>query len=402
MASRVKLGIGGQMYPPLDVAVDYCRRVEEQGWDFIQFADQLQSTHPSGLLPDSAELSKHGAMGAYSDCWVGSFEMMTAASLATETIEIHLSAIDPLRRSPAVFAQEAATVSHLSKGRAVFHIAQGEAKQFEPYGESRSKPLTRMTEAINVMHALFDSGGEPISRDSEFWALKNAVFPIPLYEGTKPPFFIVGGGPKIERLTGELGKGWSTFLPGGVADDMDELAATIARIKASAAEQGRDPDELEFFAMVFIVLAETDEEAWKLARHPVPAWMAIAAASISSADAWKSWGYEHPLGEFAWPKDASVTSVPADVAVGLAEKVPDEVTDHSFVWGDPDRVAARCQPYVDAGITHLSFWNYGAVADPQTSETFPALMSQVAEALRGRPLTLAEPAIAAAGTSPLA
>lgn len=388
MAPAVKIGIGGQMFPPMKAAVQYCREVEQQGWDFIQYADQLQSTHPTGMLPDPEVMSAHGAMGAYGDCWFGSFEMMAAASVVTENIEIHLSAIDPLRRSPAVFAQEAATVSHLSQGRAKFHIAQGEGKQFEPYGERRSKPLTRMTEAIHVMRALYETGETPLTRDSEFWPLKNAVFPIPLYEGKQPPLFIVGGGPKVEQLTAEVGTGWSTYLPGGVANDVDELAETINRIKALAAENGRDPEELDFFAMVFIVMAETDDEAWKLARHPVPSWMTIAAASINSGETWKQWGYEHPLGEFAWAKDASATTFPKDLAYGLAEKIPDEVTDRALVWGSPGRIADRCQPYIDAGITHLSFWNYGACADPATSESFPRLMSEVVEPLRGRPLNV--------------
>jgi phthiodiolone/phenolphthiodiolone dimycocerosates ketoreductase len=376
------------MYPPMAAAVEYCREVERQDWDFIQFADQLQSTHPTGMLPDPDVMSTAGAMGAYGDCWFGSFEMMSAASVVTRDIEIHLSAIDPLRRSPAVFAQEAATVSHLSGGRARFHIAQGEGKQFQPYGEKQNKPLTRMIEAIRVMRALYEAGNEPTSRDSEFWPLTNAVFPIPLYEGKQPPFFIVGGGPKVEELTGKLGAGWSTFLPGGVANDVDTLADTIGRIKGRAAAHGRDPEELEFFAMVFVVIAENDDDAWKLARHPVPSWMTIAAASINSGETWKQWGYEHPLGDFAWPKDASATTFPADLANSLAEKIPDEVTDRSLVWGDPERVAARCQPYVDAGVTHLSFWNYTACADPATAATFPELMSQVVEPLRGRPLTV--------------
>lgn len=385
----IKLGIGGQMYPPMRDAVEYCKRVEEQGWDFIQFADQMQSTHPGGLLPTAEDYKKNGgAWGAYGDCWFGSFEMMSAAAMVTENIEIHLSAIDPLRRSPAVFAQEAVTVSHLSEGRAVYHIAQGESKQFWPYGEKRDKPLTRMMEAIRVMDTLFDSKGEPVSRDSEFWPLKNAVFPIPLFDASKPPFYIVGGGPKVEQFTAEIGSGWSTFIPGGVEDEPEQLAEIINRIKQKAIGAGRDPEELQFFAMVFIILGETDEAAWQLARMPAPGWMAIAAASITSAETWKKWGFEHPLGDFVWPKDASVTTVPFDQAREISAHVPDTVLDRSFCLGNPKRVAARIKPYIEAGLTHISFWNYGACADPASEKKFLPLMSEVVNELRGTPLKI--------------
>ena len=72
-----------------------------------------------------------------------------------------------------------------------------------------------MSEALRVMNTLWDNPYKPVSRDSEYWPLKDAVFPLPLYEGQRPKVRAVGGGPAIEKLAGELCDGWMTFIPGG-------------------------------------------------------------------------------------------------------------------------------------------------------------------------------------------
>ena len=87
------------------------------------------------------------------------------------------------------------------------------------------------------------------------------------------------------------------------------MKGLIDDIKRIAVEAGRDPDALRFNAQVVTVLAEDDDKAWELARHPNPGWIAIAAASIDAAKTWEKWGYEHPLGDFNWSRDVNVNIV---------------------------------------------------------------------------------------------
>lgn len=53
---------------------------------------------------------------------------------------------------------------HMSKGRMTFAIGAGEEKQFEPFGEARTKPFGRMEEAINTWKTLWQSGGQPLAK----------------------------------------------------------------------------------------------------------------------------------------------------------------------------------------------------------------------------------------------
>lgn len=389
MTRQLKVGICGRMFPPAQDAIASIPRVEALGWDFINYPDQLSGTHPTGMLQTPALAGDPSApSGMYSDIWLGSFEMCTAAAVLTERLEIMLAVVDPLRRSPALMAQEMATLNHLSKGRITFALGSGEAKQFEPYGETRVKPIGKLEESIRTFKAMWESGGQPISRESEFWPLKNAVFPIPQYQGRNPELLMVGGSEKLLRLTGELCDGWLTFMPGGTMDDVGLLADMISAVKAAASDAGKDPEQMRFVAQVFASIAETDERAWELARKPPVGWLGVIGAAIAGGAAWKKWGYEHPFGDFNWAKDMDITKVTAEQAAQLVESVPDGVLDHTCVWGSPERVAARLQTYVDAGINEISLFNFAAAAEPEHAAQWSTLGSDIRERLGVAPLKL--------------
>jgi phthiodiolone/phenolphthiodiolone dimycocerosates ketoreductase len=389
MVRQLKVGICGRMFPPADEAIASIPRVEALGWDFINYPDQLSGTHPIGMLQTPVVSQDPSApTGMYSDVWLGSFEMCAAAAILTHTMEIMLAVVDPLRRSPALMAQEMATLQHLSKGRVTFALGSGEAKQFEPYGETRVKPIGRLEESIRVFKALWKSGGLPISRESEFWPLANAVFPIPQYQGRDPELLLVGGSEKLLRLAGELCDGWLTFMPGGTMDDVGLLADMVSAVKAAAARAGKDPEQMRFVAQVFASIAATDERAWELARKPPVGWLGVIGAAIAGGDAWRRWGHEHPFGDFNWSKDMDVTKVTAQQAAQLVAGVPDEILDHTCVWGSPERVAARLQTYVDAGVNEISLFNFAAAAEPDHAREWNGLGSEIRERLGVPPLNL--------------
>jgi phthiodiolone/phenolphthiodiolone dimycocerosates ketoreductase len=384
---ELKFGVFGTMYPPMDKALESMQRAEREGYDFIDFPDQLMSTHPLGMLKSPVAASDPGSPSSfYSEIWYGSMEMCAAAAVLTDSVEILLAVIDPLRRSPAVMAQEMMTLQHMAKGRMTFAIGAGEQKQFEPFGESRDKPFGRLEEAVKTWTALWESAGQPISRESEFWPLHDAIFPIPMWETGAPELLFVGGGPRIQRLAGTIGNGWLTYLPGGSSNDNEWLREYIDGIKAKATEAGKDPDQLRFNAQVVTVLADDDDTAWKLARKPNPGWIALTASSIDASKSWEKMGFEHPFGDFHWASNINpMLATPAEAAK-LTDKIPDEITDFALVWGGPERVANRIQEMVDAGINEISFFNMAASAEPEYAVNWQSQISEVITRLGGAPL----------------
>jgi phthiodiolone/phenolphthiodiolone dimycocerosates ketoreductase len=311
-------------------------------------------------------------------------EMCAAAAVLTSRPEILLAVIDPLRRSPAVMAQGMMTLQHMSGGRMTFAIGAGEQKQFEPFGEKRDKPFGRLEEAVNTWLTLWNSEGKPVSRESEFWPLKDAIFPIPMHDAGRPGLLMVGGGPRVQRLAGTLGDGWLTYLPGGSSNDNEWMAEYIEGIRKHATEAGRDASKLRFNAQVVTVLAEDDDKAWELARSPNPGWIALTASSIDASKSWEKLGFKHPLGDFHWASNINPMLATPEEAAKLTDSIPDEITDFALVWGGPERVAKRIQEMIDAGINEVSFFNMAGSADPEYAANWQTQIAEVVERLGGR------------------
>src|ERR1700747_1617377 len=109
----VKFGLIGAMYPPMGRALESIPRAEQLGWKFIDFPDQITSTNPSGMLKPPASASDPGAPTSFfSDGLSGWTDMCAPAAVLSSEIESLLAVIDPLRRSPAVMAQEMMTLQH--------------------------------------------------------------------------------------------------------------------------------------------------------------------------------------------------------------------------------------------------------------------------------------------------
>ncbi|MDT5149615.1 MAG: phthiodiolone/phenolphthiodiolone dimycocerosates ketoreductase, partial [Mycobacterium sp.] len=89
-------------------------------------------------------------------------------------LRLGISVTDAGRRNPAVTAQAAATLHLLTHGRAILGIGVGEREGNQPYGVDWTKPVARFEEAIATIRALWDSGGELVTRDSPYFPLHNA------------------------------------------------------------------------------------------------------------------------------------------------------------------------------------------------------------------------------------
>jgi phthiodiolone/phenolphthiodiolone dimycocerosates ketoreductase len=125
---------------------------------------------------------------------------------------VGVSVTDAGRRNPAVTAQAAATLHLLTGGRAILGIGTGEREGNEPYGVEWSKPVTRLEEALATIRALWNSGGELISRDSPYFPLHDAVFDLPPYKGKWPEIWVASHGPRMLRITSRYADAWVPAL----------------------------------------------------------------------------------------------------------------------------------------------------------------------------------------------
>ena len=134
-----------------------------------------------------------------------------------------------------------------------------------------------------TIRALWNSGGELVTRDSPFFPLHNAVFDLWPYRGKWPEIWIASHGPRMLRATGRYADAWfpaAVFSPSDYAADLrrsgprhrtqDEIPLAIGGAILFFTVTGRSRQEideaLESTAMKTFAL-NAPAELWK--RHGV-------------------------------------------------------------------------------------------------------------------------------------
>jgi len=130
----------------------------------------------------------------------------SAAAVMTKNTPLATSVVDTVRRHPAMLAQTAITIDHLSKGRFILGLGSGETENTVPYGFDFSKPVGRFEEALQVIRLLWQSEG-PVDFDGKFYKLHHARMDAELYDGRCPPIWIGAGGPRMLEITGRYADG---------------------------------------------------------------------------------------------------------------------------------------------------------------------------------------------------
>ena len=83
----------------------------------------------------------------------------SAAAVLTHNVPLVSAVVDTVRRHPAMLAQTALTIDHLSRGRFILGLGSGETENTVPYGFDFANPVSRFEEAIKVIKLLWERDG---------------------------------------------------------------------------------------------------------------------------------------------------------------------------------------------------------------------------------------------------
>jgi phthiodiolone/phenolphthiodiolone dimycocerosates ketoreductase len=259
---------------------------------------------------------------------------------------------DTLRRHPAVSAQAAATLHHLSKGRAILGIGAGEGMNQVPYGVATSNLVSKFEEAVATIRALWNSGGRPVTRDSPYFPLRDAMMAVPPYRGTWPELWIGAHGPRMRRIAGRYADAW---FP-GVTMDPHEYGEQLAGIRDVASDAGRDPASVKAAKYFFVVTASTENAVEEILAAPVVKSYALCAP----ADYWKRHSAEHPLGAgFGGVHDLLPQTMDAETALDYARQVPPSLIREFTLAGTPAQILERLAEWRDHGLAYPVLLNMG-------------------------------------------
>ena len=283
---------------------------EEAGWDSVWTWDHL-----------------HAIFGPWDQPILEGWLAMAAVAARTSRVRVGLMVGANTFRNPGHTAKLAATLDHVSGGRAVLGIggawfAREHAAFGIAFGASVGERLDRLDEAVGIVRRLLD--GERFDHAGRFYRFDDALLrPVPLQAHL--PILVGGGGPKKTLRTVALrADAWN------INGTLEEVAARDAILREHCAAVGRDPATIERTVSFPVVLRDDPAAA------------------------------ERAFGELC-----------AHNGTPDAGNVP-------TLLGPPEAVAAALRPYVELGFTTIIV-RLPAPYDPQTI----ARIGEVRAALAG-------------------
>jgi phthiodiolone/phenolphthiodiolone dimycocerosates ketoreductase len=315
--------------------------------------------HLNSLFPRSVMTPKYlGAArimpdtDAYLEPWtmLGHF----AARNRIGRLRLGTGVTDVGRRNPAVTAQAAATLHLLTRGRAILGIGTGEREGNEPYGVDWSKPVARFEEAMATIRALWDSGGELVTRDSPFFPLRKAIFALPPYRGKWPEIWIAAHGPRMLRATGRYADAWFPAL----VTQAKDYAAGLEKVRSAASDAGRDPLSIAAANWFFVVTGGSRAEV-----DDVLTSTAMKAFTLNvPAHVWARHGARHPLGDdFSGGQDIIPQTFDEQTVLSYTADVPLSIAKEAYLTGTPDEIIEQVAEWRDCGLAYAVLGNLSAV-----------------------------------------
>lgn len=195
-----------------------------------------------------------------------------ALAVATERIQLRAgSVISPLH-DPVLLAEDWSVVDNLSGGRVAVSFGSGwNPDDFVLHPGAYAGRRELMWEQIDVIRDLW-RGGTIERANGAGETVDVALLPRPV-QPDLPVWITTGGTAGTFAAAGAAGANLLTHL---ITQDLDPLAANIARYRRSRSEAGHDPDAGCVTVMVHTFVGEDDAEVRAVAGPPLHAYLRSA------------------------------------------------------------------------------------------------------------------------------
>ena len=223
-----------------DRVLDMARRAEDAGLDSVWVGDSLIAK------PRLEPLSTLAAVAA-----------------CTKRVRLGTAVLLAALRHPVLLAQTMATVDLISQGRLLIAAGVGGAfndeqrAEWRAAGVSPSRRASRLEEVLEIVKGL--GSGQPLDFPGRHFDLERvSMEPLPVQSGGVPLLLACHWRAQRDaqfQRAARLGDGLIS-----ISDTPEEYAQVVNRVRAIAAEQGRDPVRLE---TVFYLTVNVDPDLAK-------------------------------------------------------------------------------------------------------------------------------------------
>jgi F420-dependent oxidoreductase-like protein len=220
---------------------DIAREAESLGFESLWVSDHFFMTDDSVGTPCL-------------ECWTA----LTALARDTKTLRLGPMVSAQSYRNPALLANVAASIDHISGGRLYFGIGAGwKEVEYRAYGYPFPKPATRirqLEETIEIAKRMWTQ--EKATFKGRHYAVEDALcYPHPAQEHHIPVW--VGG---TGSLTLRVAAKHADAVNFAWTQPIDFFEERLRILERHCAKAGRDFDEIRKSAGVMVTMAETEEE----------------------------------------------------------------------------------------------------------------------------------------------
>lgn len=250
-------------HSPAEV-LDTARWADATGWYGVWYADHYMTN------TGSTEIKR----GDTHECWA----MLPAIAAVTERVRIGSLVAPTSVHHPAVLANRAVTIDHLSNGRMVLGLGAGwQINEHHAYGielEAAKPRVDRFDEAIQIVRSLLSE--DVTTFHGEVYDIADAIAdPKPIQ--TPLPLLVGTAGRRMLRITARHADEWNTW------GDVDTAATKRAAYREACEAVGRDPATMATSVQALLHLTD-DVAAAERARSGAFAGRCIAGPAAHLVD----------------------------------------------------------------------------------------------------------------------
>ena len=329
-----------------------------------------------GCWDDAAFAEGHGftSAGFVDSPLLGgeTFAVMALAAQATESMRLGTFLAVPSNRIAPIAAQGIATINRLAPGRTFFGIGTGYTSR-NTFGLP-ALPVRRLRRYAEECRGLL--AGAAVAFEDPVGTRNIRFGHEGDYVATDPaiPIYLAADGPRALAAAGEVGDGWITTLQySDVMADSDQVfAASLARVRAAAADAGREFDPAAtMWSNTLCVLREGESATSPRVLERVGAYAMMP---------FHSWADRPEVGEHLPPPIRERLEVYRREVIdrhpvaaedrhqethrghlshlrpGEAEVLTEEIVRMTTLTGTAAEIAARLEALAAAGLGNVSLW----------------------------------------------
>jgi F420-dependent oxidoreductase-like protein len=234
---------------PWSAVLELAQHAAASGWDGVYIADHFMPNTADGTPADGPML----------ECW----SQMAALAAVVPRVRLGNLVCGNTYRHPAVLANIAATIDHISGGRVLLGLGAGwQVNEHRAYGIPLPEPrelLDRLEEACQIATGLLRQSRTTV--DGAYYRVTDAPCdPKPLQDPL--PLLVGGGGERrTMRIAARYADEWNAW------STPDVLAHKVDVLHRHCEGLGRDPASIAVSTQALLFMS--DDEAWLRDRRPL-------------------------------------------------------------------------------------------------------------------------------------